>query len=355
MTKKIIIVGQGMAGSVLAWKLHQRGHNVRVVDDAHRTSASRAAAGMVNPVQGQRLNLAWRIEDCFPVAQRFFQEMEERFGRTFFHGTSILRLIDNEKEAEFLKQRRQNERFAPYLGEFQPAGSHPSLKDEHGGLFIHQSGYVETIPLLECLQQYFRYQGILCNAEFVHDELVVKDDSVRWRELEADRIVFAEGFRILDNPWFMEFNFQSNKGEILTVSADRAFPDHPVNRGKWIIPLPNGQAWCGSTYGRGQTDFEKTPEGCAEIFGKVQSVLPDHQLKVVNHRVGVRCATGDHVPRAGFHPDHQRIGVFNGFGSKGNVFIPWLADRFTDHLATGAPLPEDCDFQRRPPRRKKQS
>lgn len=353
MSLQTLIVGQGTAGSILAWKLHRSGHALRVIDDGHRTSSSRVAGGMVNPVQGQRLSLAWRIEDCLPAARAFFREVADFFGRDFFHEAPILRLLDNEREAEFLEQRREQERYGPFLGEARAAGTNPTLADEHGGLFIHQSGYVDTNAFLDCLRDYFQAEGILCHAEFRHDELAVNDDRIRWRELEAERVIFAEGFRILDNPWFAEFNFQPNKGEILTLSADQVFPEHPVNRGKWIIPLPDGAAWCGSTYGRGLTDCSPTEDGRAKILEKARAILPGHALNVIGHRAGVRCATGDHIPRAGFHPDHPRIGVFNGFGSKGNVFAPWLAAQFTEFLITGKPLPPECDFAKRPPRTKK--
>ncbi|GHC10407.1 NAD(P)/FAD-dependent oxidoreductase [Cerasicoccus arenae] len=348
-----IIVGQGMAGSVLAWELHQRGHTVRIIDDGHRTSSSRVAAGMVNPVQGQRLTLAWRIEDCLPVARQFFDEMAEQFGRVFFRPAPILRLVASEKEHDYLEKRQADERFTPYLGEFMAPSENAPLNDDHGGLFINHSGYVETNPLLDYLQTYFREHDILCDAEFDHAEFVVTENEVRWRDQTAERIIFAEGWRILENPFFREFNFQPNKGEILTLKSDQPFPTHPVNRGKWIIPQPDGSAWCGSTYGRGKTDLETTPTGRDEILHQVEATLPTHELSVTGHRAGIRCAAGDHIPRAGWHPDHPRIGVFNGFGSKGNVFIPWLAQRFADHLTSDTPLPPDCNFGLNPPRRKK--
>ncbi|WP_309400280.1 NAD(P)/FAD-dependent oxidoreductase [Cerasicoccus maritimus] len=350
-----LIVGQGMAGSVLAWELHQHGHAIRVIDDGHRTSASLAAAGMVNPVQGQRLKLAWRIEDCLPVAHQFFEQVEKEFGETFFHRTPILRLVNNEKEKDFLDQRLADERYQPFLGEYEQPGANTPLHDDFGGIRIKHAGYVSTAQLLIKLREYFEHEGILCDAEFTHNELSVDENGVRWRDLSAERIVFAEGFRILDNPWFSDFNFQPNKGEILTIQSDQPLPDIPVNRGKWIIPQGKGAAWCGSTYGRGQTDSETTEAGAADIMAKVANTMPSHEFKIVDHRAGVRCATGDHIPRAGFHPEHPRIGVFNGFGSKGNVFIPWLAQRMAEHLITGASLPEDCDFRARPPRKKRQA
>jgi len=347
-----IIIGQGLAGSVLAWELHRRGHSVKVVDDGRQTSASMVAAGMVNPVQGQRLNLAWRVEECLPASRAFFAEAARKFGREFFRPAPILRLLDNEHEREFLDKRREDERFAPFLGEEPSPSQSRNLNDEYGGVFINQSGYVEVGPLLESLADYYRAEGILHHADFVHEELEIAEQGVRWRDLAAERIIFAEGWRILENPWFREFNFQPNKGEILTLGSDREFPEHPINRGKWIIPKDNGTVWTGSTYGRGQTDADITHEARDEIMTKVAQTLPDHELNVIGHRAGVRCATGDHIPRAGFHPDHPRVGVFNGFGSKGNVFIPWLAARFAENITAGVPLPEDCDFRQRPPRRK---
>ncbi|MGE9295639.1 MAG: NAD(P)/FAD-dependent oxidoreductase, partial [Puniceicoccales bacterium] len=269
---KAIIIGQGLAGSILAWELHQRRHQVLIVDNGHRTSASIVAAGMVNPVQGQRLNLAWRAEECLPRSQAFFDTMAKKFGRTFFHETSILRLINNEQENEFLAKRREDDRFAPYLGHNHAPSASREISDGHGGLFINQSGYVEIRPLLESLRDYFRVEGILCDTEFDHADVSITTEKVSWREFEAEQIIFAEGWRVLENPWFREFNFQPNKGEILTLGADREFPEHPINRGKWIIPRNNGTVWVGSTYGRGQTDASATDAARDEIMEKVAAI-----------------------------------------------------------------------------------
>lgn len=115
--KPTLIIGQGIAGSVLAWELLKRDLPILLVDDGHRTSASRAAAGMVNPVQGQRLNTAWNLDTCLPAARALFDELEQAFGRLFFQPTPILRLIDNDKEQGFLDQRREDPKFLPYLGD----------------------------------------------------------------------------------------------------------------------------------------------------------------------------------------------------------------------------------------------
>ena len=46
MKKDFLIVGQGLAGSFLAWNLLDRGKFISVVDDNHKECSSLAAAGM---------------------------------------------------------------------------------------------------------------------------------------------------------------------------------------------------------------------------------------------------------------------------------------------------------------------
>ena len=45
----ILIIGQGIAGSCLAWELKRRGAEFTVADRPIAETASRVAAGLVNP------------------------------------------------------------------------------------------------------------------------------------------------------------------------------------------------------------------------------------------------------------------------------------------------------------------
>ena len=52
------IIGQGLAGSLLAWRLLLRGERVLVVDNGYCSASSTVAAGLINPVTGKKeLNL----------------------------------------------------------------------------------------------------------------------------------------------------------------------------------------------------------------------------------------------------------------------------------------------------------
>ena len=55
MRTDFLIVGQGVAGSLLAWFLLHAGKSVVVVDDGHKHAASITSLGLINPVIGVRL------------------------------------------------------------------------------------------------------------------------------------------------------------------------------------------------------------------------------------------------------------------------------------------------------------
>ena len=48
-----LIIGQGLAGSLLAWELINRNCKVVIIDNGQE-NASQVAAGLINPIAGQR-------------------------------------------------------------------------------------------------------------------------------------------------------------------------------------------------------------------------------------------------------------------------------------------------------------
>jgi hypothetical protein len=38
--------------------------------------------------------------------------------------------------------------------------------------------------------------------------------------------------------------------------------------------------------------------------------------------------------------------IFNGFGAKGSLQIPWYSKRFADYLLNNIPLPSACNIDR---------
>ena len=51
---EVLIVGQGLAGTWLGWWLYRSGISFKVIDQPNPDGASMRAAGLINPVTGQK-------------------------------------------------------------------------------------------------------------------------------------------------------------------------------------------------------------------------------------------------------------------------------------------------------------
>ena len=344
---QFLIVGQGVAGTCLGWKLWQQGATVRIVDDGHLTSSTRVAAGMVNPITGKRLTLTPNWEDMLPAARAFYREVEDRCGVTIYHEMPLQRIHRNKNERTRVAKRRETPAYAPYLGKDLPRGSLPGVSDEFGSVEIHHAGRIDTRMLLTATRIAFREADILRETQLAYDELKVETDGAVWRGEHYERVIFCDGMRVLQNPWFRELQTDPVKGEILELRFAEALPPGILNKGKWLLPTSAHEARFGATYDRRSFDCSPTAEGKEELLDALIKLLPDAITpEVTGHVAGVRICTQDNQPLIGMHPSEPRLGLFNGFGSKGNSLVPWWADAFITALCGEQTLSPHANLER---------
>ena len=91
---KGLIIGQGIAGSCLAWELKRRGADFTIADRPIAETASRVAAGLVNPLTGRAFRPGWRQEECFSALSSFYPETERELGGSWWQKTPIFRELE---------------------------------------------------------------------------------------------------------------------------------------------------------------------------------------------------------------------------------------------------------------------
>lgn len=343
-----LIVGQGLAGSLLAWELLQRGERVLVLDDGHQSAASTAAAGLINPVAGQRLVKAEGIDDCLPFARERYRTLESVLGRPLLVEKPMWRLFRSEREQEAWERRSIDPTYSTYLGEWlSPAALQPPFVAPQGGFVQSQTGYLDTANLLEGMRDYLSVGGHYRHTEVDHQAIKPDGEGVRFEEHFCRRAIFCEGYKAQQNPWFDWLPFQPAKGEILSLDIETPLPDAIINAGKWLMPRGGTDYRLGATYEREQLDDQPTEAGRDELLSALSQLLdPVPDYRVTDHRSGVRPNTLDKQPFVGLHPQQQQLGIFNGFGSKGVLLTPWHAARFADALQGILSLPKEVDIRR---------
>ena len=115
-----IIVGQGLAGSVLAYLLLKRGQKVVVIDnytEGGKKSSSQIAAGVINPITGMRFVKTWRIDAFLPAARSLYLEIEKVLGVKLWHERLIFRVLRNIEEENNWLLRNTFPDYQPYCGQ----------------------------------------------------------------------------------------------------------------------------------------------------------------------------------------------------------------------------------------------
>ncbi|WP_445370707.1 NAD(P)/FAD-dependent oxidoreductase [Methylomonas sp. HW2-6] len=343
MDVDVLIVGQGLAGSLLAWELSSRGLRVCVVDDG-QCNASRVAAGLINPVSGKRLVLQSNVAELLPAAKACYDRLRRVFGNEFYVEKPMWKILSGPTQKRQAERRLQQAEYAEYLQALVPGI--PEILSPFGTLHQLQTGYLTTEALLDTLRNWLISRREYRQAEFDYADIHLAPD-LRWRELQPRHIVFCEGYLARTNPWFGSLPFQPAKGVILSCTSQTPLPSRILNYGHWLLPLTADTFKTGATFDPLNLNLDPEPASEKALLADLQTVMPDMAgIRVVRHQIGIRPATLDKEPLIGRHPQHSCLHIFNGFGAKGSLLIPWYAQRFADFLQQRAPLPSTCDIKR---------
>jgi glycine/D-amino acid oxidase-like deaminating enzyme len=335
-----LIVGGGLAGSTLAYKLSQKGAKIHIIADSERPSSSNVAGGMFNPITGKYLAKTWLAEELYQVLFDFYSNLEKILNTNFFHPVGVIRLFNNtENQIHFLAQI---EKFA-----LQDWVSVLPESDEYplGGLKIKNSGWLDVEAYVNALQTYFIDLNSFSNEIFDFENLKIFSNEIEYKGIKAKNVIFAEGFYVKDNPWFSNLPFNPVKGEVLEVSVKAYKETSILNQGKWIIPLNLQKLRIGATYSWHDLDFIPTEIAKSEIETASKKIgMTDYAI--INHKAGVRPATVDRRPIIGSHPVQKNVLIFNGLGTKGVSLAPYFADEFVSNLIENKHLNPEVNIER---------
>jgi glycine/D-amino acid oxidase-like deaminating enzyme len=349
-----LVIGQGISGSFLQLELERAGLTHCVIDEVQPSSASRIAAGLINPVTGRRHVTTWMIDELMDFARGTYGRLEELMGASFF---SPVKVVD------FFPTAQMRLAFLDRLVEGSPYLRLPEDERDQLDRFQYDLGYgmiepchlVDVPGLLDACRRRMKALGVLREERFEAGELVVMDDGVIYRDIEARRIVFCDGAAGFESRYFSQLPFAPNKGEALIVEVPGLRDANPwacsgaegmvYKKGISLVPWRGDLYWAGSSYEWSFDHAEPT-----ELFRQRTEAALGSLLKLpfrtLEHLAAVRPATLERRPFVGFHPGYPAIGILNGMGTKGCSLAPYFAHELVQHVLTGRPIRADADVKR---------
>jgi len=339
---RILVVGQGLAGTLISHAALRRSWDCHVVDSGD-ASASSVAAGMFNPMSFRRIVEVWDAGVHLETMEETYRDLEDLLGEELLHFLPILKVIPNQ---DYAREWNERARTMPWI---EPVRSDAELKSRfpdvalsrgHGYGVVNGGGWVNLPKLIREWRGHLERSGRILTR--------------RWTTAEAgdclasgwDAIVDCRGCAGAKDPSAGGFDIRANRGEILTLDIEerpgRVPPtSHILNFGKWVLPMDSSRWRLGASYEWDRQDLEPTKETAGFLMDALEQATNENlSIRVMRHEVGLRPVSRDRRPAVGPWPGITGLHAFNGLGTRGVLIGPRWAKSLVDHLEGVSQLPE---------------
>ena len=339
---RILVVGQGLAGTLVSHAALQRGWDCHVMDSG-QPSASSVAAGMFNPMSFRRIIEVWDARPHLDSMTATYRAFEADLGESFLHFLPILKQIPNAEYAEEWNRKALDSPWiepvrsdAEVLQRFPDAVPSPG----HGYGLVQGGGWLDLPRLIQAWRDRLMEEGRFTVGQWSATQAQKANDD-GW-----DTIIDCRGCGAALDSTAGPLDIRANRGEILTVKPDgsggASLPDtHILNFGKWTLPTQPGSWRLGASYEWNRIDLDPTPETRDFLMASLRRAAPNTATSMtVRHDVGLRPVSKDRRPAVGPHPTISSLHVFNGLGTRGVLIGPRWSHLLCDSLVGKAQLPD---------------
>lgn len=347
-TYDVIVIGGGVIGSIIAWRLGQAGADVLLLEKGAlgEDGASGAAAGMLGAQfemeePGPAYDVAIKSRALYPaLADELFEETGISI-QLSQRGT--LRLAHSEKEVAQLKKRAAwqvalGDR-AEWLSSDEVKRREPLLANAYGALDLPDDRNVAAPMVHQALAAAARKRTEVREGTAVYrcdvvDQAVTVTTSAG--RFQAKRVVLATGAwtgQIAGLPR-VKNEIAPVKGQIFALrprSAHRL--THTVFASTvYLVPKQDGRIVVGASEEHGAGfNRDVTPEALASLFGALKAVAPDLATASFESAwVGFRPGSADAKPQLGPHPEMDRVIYATGHFRNGILLAPitgrWISE-----------------------------
>ena len=339
-----IIVGSGLASIMFAEQLRTHQKSFVVISDRSQ-QASLVASGLYNPVVLKRFTAAWNAASNLETAIPKYISLEKLLGVKLDYVVPIHRVFNSVQEQNNWFLACDKPLLTPFLNPKLVDNKNNSVKAPFGFGEVNATGRIDTQKLIEAYRAFLSQMNQYISATFDYEALIETPEGLCYESIQAKHIVFTEGFGIHKNPYFKQLPLEGTKGELITVYAPQLQLTPILKSSIFVIPMEGDHYLVGSTYEWTDKTNIPTSEAKSQLLEKLERLVTC-DFEVVNQRAGIRPTVSDRRPLVGRHPNHQKMYVLNGLGTRGVLIAPAMAEALYTFIETDAPLPEEIDISR---------
>lgn len=360
-TERIIVVGGGVIGLSVAWRLARAGASVTVLD---RGTPGRGAAWVAGGMVGAVAESSFENDPLVAYAREslarfpsFIEELVADSGMSVpldLGGilVTVLHADDAPEVRRVYEHRRDAGLPVEWLTGAEVREREPMLSPRvRAAMWMPGEGQVEHRAMLTALVAACRNAGATVRADAAVGGMRVSGGSVTGvvagdEEIAGDRVVLCAGAwsgGIEGVPPSCVGTLHPVKGQIIALRADVRYPISRVvrTRGAYIVPKADGRVLVGATQEDMGFDVTPTAGPVMELLAHAWEALPCiYELPIDAVEAGLRPGTHDHMPLFG---PTEVDGLFacTGHFRHGILLAPATADDACDAIVGGT-MPERC-------------
>lgn len=354
MQPDVIVVGGGLMGCCVAYRLAKDGARVQVLErSVPGAEASSAAAGILGPTvesfaDAFALQLGRRSRELHAVLA---DELDELFGVDVgFRRCGVVKVAFKDEELAELDEQASAlgvhgvrcERWTPKdLSNEEPSCNPEAL----GALSIAEDAQVQPKKLLSAVALGAEREGVNFRSGSTVRGVLTEGGRVRGVQLgkdviEAERVVVAAGSwttLIPGLPFDSETIYPVRGQMIATQTRPPIFRRIVFGAGGYVVTRPDGHVLCGSTMER--VGFERgiTLGGMADVIDRAVRIAPAlRAAPIEEHWSSFRPGTPDGLPLVG-ETRIQGLFLASGHYRNGILLAPLTAELIAEAMAGKIP------------------
>jgi len=356
-SSRIIIVGGGVIGLSIAWRLARENTRDEILLlDANRAGegTSRVSAGMIAPIAEAGFEDPHFIKFARLSRERyraFVSEVSRDADMSVVLGEegSIIAAIhrdDVEAMRRVYEHRRHADLPVEWLTGSEAREMEPTLTPRvSAAMWIAYDGQVNPRALLPALVRACNRRGVEVRESARVQRIIINDETVAGVELDGETISAATvvvcagawSGTIEGMPADVVPQVRPIRGQILRLTRTADFAMKHVVRGPraYLLPKDDGTVVVGATQEEAGFDATPTAGGIKTILENAWEMVPSiYDLPIERVEVGLRPGTRDHLPLVGATRIHGLI-MATGHFRHGILFAPTTADAVCRGILTG--------------------
>lgn len=326
MQCQFLVIGQGIAGTLLSYLLWGNNKSFIVIDESPvGPTTSRVAGAVINPININQWTAVSGYSAHLESALNIYHNLEETLGLTLLQEMSMLVYPEKDEDWHRFENRgAQLKNCIQEPDEKEWAVAKMWFRYEYGMIKVAPVWKVNATQLLSGWTGFLESKGLLIRERWNAEECEIKENLIRYKGINAEKIIFCEGAAGANNPYLSGLTFTRNRGEALLLSVPGLPMHHIYHSHLRLVPAEDGLFWCGSNYRWHFEDLLPDLEWRKNVENRLEKWL-SVPFETVDHQVAERPTTAGQQVYAGLHPTIPSIAIFNGLGTKGFSQGPALA------------------------------